>query len=211
MGAGQQLEIRGGKWTIARLPAKMRRFADEYRVSLNATKAYKAAYERDGKVISDAVAAVQGHKLLRKAKVEAYLQEQLEECSKRTAITAERVLVELGRIGFSDIRKFYDKDGKLKVVTELDDDCAACLAGFDYTKASQYTYVRRVKLWDKTAALAMLAKHFKLTPDTVDLGDLGKLSDEELEEKVREVAAELFPGTGLKGVPGHGGEGDNRL
>jgi phage terminase small subunit len=48
------------------LPPKQLRFVEEYLKTLNATQAYKAAGYT---AASDEVAAVEGHKLLRKPKV----------------------------------------------------------------------------------------------------------------------------------------------
>ncbi|SDY13557.1 terminase small subunit [Eubacterium barkeri] len=63
---------------------KQKRFCDEYLVDLNGTRAYKAAYPN---VKKDMTAAVNASKMLRNAKVKAYIDRRLEEI--RTAKTAE--------------------------------------------------------------------------------------------------------------------------
>ena len=53
---------------------KQKVFADEYLIDLNATRAYKVAYPA---VKKDEVAAVNGNRMLRNAKVSAYISEIL--------------------------------------------------------------------------------------------------------------------------------------
>ena len=84
---------------------KQKRFAEEYLIDLNATRAYKVAYPR---VRKDTVAATNGGRLLRNAEVENYIQERMKEREKRTEITQDRVLQELAKLGFFDIRRLFD-------------------------------------------------------------------------------------------------------
>jgi len=71
------------------LTEKQKRFVDEYLVDLNATRAYKAAYSSCRK---DEAASVNASKLLRNAKVDAYVQQRMKQREKRTEITADKVL-----------------------------------------------------------------------------------------------------------------------
>ncbi len=104
---------------------------------------------------------------------------------KKQDITAERVMLELARVGFSDIRKIVGPDGRLLPLTELDDDIAASIAGVEVEHrvetskeldlATGQTVTRftpvittKVKKSDKVAALNILAKHFKLVGDEGD-------------------------------------------
>lgn len=66
---------------------KQKRFADEYLVDLNGTRAYKAAYQS---VKSDKTAGVNAARLLGNASVRAYLDERLEQLhSEHTADVKE--------------------------------------------------------------------------------------------------------------------------
>lgn len=66
---------------------KQKKFADEYLIDLNATRAYKAAYKN---VKKDSVAAAASTRLLRNVKVSTYIQEQIDKLhSKKTADAAE--------------------------------------------------------------------------------------------------------------------------
>lgn len=90
-------------------------------------------------------------------------------------ITAQRVMQELGRIAFLDIRRLYDENGDLIPIHKLDADTAAALASVDVeTKwegkgdAAVPVTVKKVRTVDKMASLNVLAKHFKLVGDEGD-------------------------------------------
>lgn len=76
-----------GGGIMGKLTEKQKRFADEYLIDLNATRAYKAVYKN---VKSDSVASQSGSRLLRNVKVKSYIDEQLEIIhSERTADAQE--------------------------------------------------------------------------------------------------------------------------
>ncbi len=105
-------------------------------------------------------------------------------------ITAERVMLELGRIAFRDTRKAFDADGKLLPMHELDNDIAAALAGVEHEIRTERGKPRKemdlatgemvevtprvevrtakVKFMSKDASLTTLAKRFKLIGDEGD-------------------------------------------
>lgn len=77
---------------------KQRRFADEYLIDLNATRAYRAAYPS---VKKDATAAQAASRMLRNVKVSEYIQERQQARQDRTEITQDMVLHEIAAIAFS--------------------------------------------------------------------------------------------------------------
>lgn len=68
---------------------KQQKFADEYIIDCNATRAYKAAYPN---VKKDNVAAAAGARLLRIVKVAAYIEEKLAEISSQKTANAQEVM-----------------------------------------------------------------------------------------------------------------------
>lgn len=68
---------------------KQQKFADEYIIDCNATRAYKAAYPN---VKKDNVAAAAGARLLRIVKVAAYIEEKLAEISSQKTASAQEVM-----------------------------------------------------------------------------------------------------------------------
>lgn len=112
-------------------------------------------------------------------------------------ITAQRVLAELARIGFSDVRRVFGDKGTLRDAGEWDDDIAAAVSGVDVVESrsgsgedAELYYTKKIKLWDKNTALGNLAKHLGLLVDKVEhtaTGDLAKAL-------ARKVVHELHPG-----------------
>lgn len=68
---------------------KQRKFCDEYLIDLNATRAYRKAYPN---VKKDSSAAVCATKLLRIAKVQEYINKQLEKISSEKIADAKEVM-----------------------------------------------------------------------------------------------------------------------
>lgn len=158
------------------LTHKQRLFADEYLAdaAFNATAAYKrAGYSAK----SDNVAGVEAHKLLKNPKIAAYIEQRMDERAKRTEITQDRVLKEVARLAFLDIRKAFDEHGNLKPIHEIDDDTAAALAGLDIFeefegRGEDRTFIgltKKMKLNDKTGALTLLMRHLGMLNDKVKL------------------------------------------
>lgn len=166
------------------LTAKQRSFVREYLIDLNATQAaMRAGY-------SERCAHVEGARLLKNAKVEAAISAAMDLRSKRTDITADRVLKELAKIGFSDIRKVVKWQSSLiteednpdggdvavikNIVTnqvqlissdDIDDETAAAISEISQTATGGL----KIKLHDKKAALVDLGRHLGLFTDKVEL------------------------------------------
>src|SRR5690349_3808788 len=100
-------------------------FVQEYLLDLNATQAaIRAGY-------SEATAYSQGQRLLKHVEVKKAIAAAKKERAERMAIKQDRVLAELARVAFFDMRRLYDAKGNLIPVHELDTDTAAALAGLD--------------------------------------------------------------------------------
>lgn len=68
---------------------RQQKFADEYLIDCNATRAYKAAYPN---VRKDSTAAQAGSRLLRNVNVSAYIEEKLTEISSKKTAEATEVM-----------------------------------------------------------------------------------------------------------------------
>lgn len=139
------------------MTAKQTLFCKEYLIDLNATRAYKAVYIG---IKNDAVAASNGERLLRNADIQAFVAEEMEKRGKRTDITADKVVKELAKVAFFDIRKIYNEDGSLLKPSELDDDSAGAVMGLEsFEDVLTAGVTRKVKLSDKVKALEILGRH----------------------------------------------------
>ena len=147
------------------------RFAQGIAAGLSAEDAYRTAgYAPDRK---------NAHRLTTNDGVKARVEELLSRGAARAEVTVERVVRELAKIGFSDVRKIVEwtgseiqdedegEDGQPRVVVraanivrligseDVDDDTAAAIAEISQSKEGAL----KVKLHDKRAALVDLGKH----------------------------------------------------
>lgn len=141
------------------LTPKQERFVAEYLVDLNATQAaIRAGYS------AKTANRIASH-LLSKVDIAAAVAERREHQLQSADLTAVRVLQEISRISFSDIRRVFDEVGNLKPLHELTDDEAAAVASVEVViknaKAgdNQTDTVHKIKHWDKLKALEMAGKH----------------------------------------------------
>lgn len=140
-----------------KLNEKQRRFAEEYMVDMNATRAaIRAGY-------SEKTAPSQGSRLLKNAKVGNEITRLRQGLTDRTAITAERVLEEYRRVAFASMPAYIEStDGtcSLQSVADLSEEDAAAISEVVHTAGPNGT--TKVKLHNKLAALDALARHLGL-------------------------------------------------
>jgi phage terminase small subunit len=161
--------------------ARHERFAQELAAGKSATEAYAiAGYKRDdGNAI----------RLTRNDKVKERVAELLKEAADKNGVTIEKIVAELARIGFSDIRKAVRWHSSLvqeednpdggdvlvikNIVTntveiigsdEIDDATAAAIAEISQNEKGGV----KIKLHDKRAALVDLGKHLGMFPNKVE-------------------------------------------
>ncbi|UTY50438.1 terminase small subunit [Sinorhizobium fredii] len=199
------------------LTPKQRAFVREYLIDLNATQAaIRAGY-------SEKTAYSIGEENLRKPEIAAAIQSAMDLRAKRTEITADRVLQELAKIGFADIRKAVKWQSSLiteednphggdvavvkTIVTnnvqlvsseDLDDDTAAAVSEI----SQNATGGLKIKMYDKRAALVDIGKHLGMFVErTENINKNVDLTDDALDARL----AKLIEETGAAGASG--GEG----
>lgn len=151
-------------------------FVREYLVDFNAT----AAYQRAGYKANPQAARRAASRLLTNVDVQAALAIEVTQIFDRMDVTPQKVVKELARLGFSDMRRFadWDRNGvRLKASTELDDDDAAAVAEVsEETRQFGESTVRTVKfkLHSKMDGLNGLAKYLDLYGEAKALGELGQ-------------------------------------
>lgn len=83
----------------------------------------------------------------------------------KSEVSREKVLNELAKIAFSDMKFYVDGRNRLTDVSELENDQSAAIASLEFTETPGLlgTIVKKkFSLWDKNKALEMLSKHFGL-------------------------------------------------
>ncbi|MFP7275772.1 terminase small subunit [Bacillus paralicheniformis] len=173
---------------MSKLTPKQKRFVDEYLIDLNATQAYiRAGY----KASTEAIAGVEGHKLLKNPKIEKAISEAMEKRSKRTNITADRVLNQLAKFAFADIRDLMTWDeetGRItllppdqidgSIITELTQTITEVPYGEELVADKVTTKVKR---GDPLKALELIGKHLGMfDPKNAHIDDLSKAQVEKM-------------------------------
>ena len=139
-------------------------FCQEYSAHLNGRLAYQNVYKKS----KANTASVQAHKLLTKPAIQRRVQELKEERSNRLEVSTDRVILELAKLGFSDIRHYYNENGTIKKFEELDWDHTAAIKQIKtevqeiQTPDGGHAYnilKTELQLHDKRGALELIGKH----------------------------------------------------
>lgn len=146
-----------------KLTARQQAFIDHYVVSRNASDAArKAGYAEDRSNVA-------GSELVANRNVKAEIDRRLSELAAKNAITAERVLAEIGNVAFLNMRNYLGSDGlPTEDFSRLAPEHTAAIKSITVEEfkdgRSDKREVRRLKfqLADKEKGLEMLAKHFGL-------------------------------------------------
>ncbi|TIN15525.1 MAG: terminase small subunit [Mesorhizobium sp.] len=159
------------------LTPKQALFVNEYLVDLNAT----AAAKRAG--YSELTAQVQGSRLLSNVMVAEAIAARQAAIADRLGVTQEKIVAELAKIAFADIRKAV-RWGKSPVDTKsenadpnglgvypvelvpsetIDDDTAAAVSEVSLTQTGI-----KIKMHDKKSALVDLGKHLGMFKERVE-------------------------------------------
>lgn len=174
---------------------KQQRFVDEFLRDLNGTQAaIRAGY-------SARTAESQAWRLLRNARVAAAIQRRREQLAKQAEVSQERIIEELRRVAFADLRELVTWNGTAVTFVASNDltlEQAAVVASvkakiieFDGDDVAGRKIELELKTHDKLRALEMLGRHLGLFKDapmnlTVPIYVLG--ADRDLGEPVAVVA-----------------------
>jgi phage terminase small subunit len=104
---------------------------------------------------------------------------------KRTQLNSDRVLQELWRLGTVDIRQAFNADGSMKRIHDIPEDVARAVAGIETDELfdgagkerEQVGFTRKIKLTDKTRALELLGRHFKMFTDKIEVSGMEALGE----------------------------------
>ena len=133
---------------MSELTDKQMIFANEYLVDLNATRAYKKAYP---KVKKDSVAASNGNRLLRNAKVKNYIDEQLKKIEDESIADAVEVMKYLTAVMRNELKE------EVVVVEGEGEGCS-----------SARIVKKDISAKDRNKAAELLGKRYRLFVDKVE-------------------------------------------
>ena len=111
-----------------------------------------------------------GCRLLKDVEIAAAIEKRQAELANRYELTTDRVLKECARIAYADPRKLFDAKGRVIPIKDLDDDTAATIASVEHIEEFKGRgadreltgYTKKIKVWDKNAALEKAMKHLGL-------------------------------------------------
>jgi phage terminase small subunit len=152
------------------LTPKQEQFCREYLIDLNGTQAaIRAGY-------SEKTANEQAARLLANVSVRSLIDELKAGRAERTEITSDRVLKEIGRLAFADIRSVFDESGQLLPVHMLPSEVAASIASIEVVTSKvpggesvDVEHTAKIKFWDKRGSLELLGRHLKMFTDKVEV------------------------------------------
>lgn len=128
---------------------KQKKFADEYLIDLNATRAYRAVYKT---IKNDGVARRNGSRLLTNADIKKYIDERLEELHNEKTADAQEVMEYLTSV-------LRGESISEEIVVELVGD------GMSEARRMQKAPSEK----DKLKAAELLGKRFGLYTDKIDM------------------------------------------
>lgn len=142
-----------------KLTPQQKKFADEWLIDNNGTRAYRAAYPA---VKKEATAKSAASRLLTNVNVNAYLQKQQAKLAYKYEISQERVLKEEMCIAYSDLGEIFNGPVLLRP-DQLPERIRRAISSFKITKMKtkagelkiQYEY----KFWSKGNSLNRIEKH----------------------------------------------------
>jgi len=171
---------------LNKLPARQQRFVDEYLIDLNGTQAaIRAGY-------SPRTANQQASRLLTKQSIQEAIAVAKAERSRRTKLMQDKVIRQLEKIAFADIKDVVTWDGELFSVRPSEEIDGTILAEIR-EKPGRNGVARTVKLNDRMKALLKLYDHLgderqlqlvKLQAEIEKLGFVKEGQDLELTIKV---------------------------
>ena len=177
------------------LTLKQTLFVAEYLLHFNATRAALAAG------YSPKTARYIGFENLTKPHIQAALEAAIEARMERLQMSQDDVLHELAILGMSNEDNYLiDDEGNLSLKPGVHTDALRAIAGFDrtvtYTEDGSPRVHVKLRLWNKPAALTLMARHLGMLHDKIEHsgqieGDLAGKTVEEL----RKIADE-YRGSG---------------
>ncbi len=151
------------------LSAQHARFVEQYLIDLHPRRAAIAAG------YAPKNADVEGSRLLTYPAIHAAIAAGKAAQLADASLSAARVLEELRRVAFANSRDFFGSDGRAKHPHQLTAEQGAALQSFDIVIANAAAgddhtdTVHKFKFCDKLKALELLAKHFALLVERVDV------------------------------------------
>ena len=121
------------------------------------------------------------------------LENKQKELEEKSGVTQQRIIKELAKMAFADIRKAYDNNGNLKSIQDLDDDTAGAIIGVESFeeyegRGDDREYVgdtKKVKMADKIRAAELLGKHLGMFKEKIEISKSSEDTIKEIDEYIK--------------------------
>lgn len=162
---------------------KQKRFVEEYLIDLNATQAaIRAGYSSES-------AKEIGCENLTKPNIRAHIDKAMAERSRRTGVSADRVIQELAKLAFVNAAEVINtEDATLKRNAAPED--TAAIQSVKVKTFGEDGLEREIKMADKIRALELLGKHLGMFRDKVELSGGLDLEKSKLDDLIRQMRGE---------------------
>ena len=197
------------KHTPPRFTAKQEKFCQEYMIDLNATQAaIRAGYSKK-------TAKRTGPENLSKPHISERIAKEKGKLRVKAGITAEMVIDELAKVGFSNIQDYIFEGNVIGDISTVVREKAAAVEAVqvdirhDGGESKGYTEKVKLKLHSKLNALESLGRHlgiFEADNLQKPIVERGRLTEEELEKRLKQIK-EAGNGIDMKSVEGGNGNG----
>lgn len=158
---------------------KQARFCEEYMIDLNATQAaIRAGY-------SPKTANEQAARLLANVSIQNRIAQLQAEQSRRTGVSADRVVRELARIAFANASDLIDPETASVKLDASRDDLAA-VQSIKVKSFGEDGLEHEVKLADKLKALDLLGRHLGMFNGAGDIAEGKALEDDPITKSLKE-------------------------
>ena len=153
------------------LSEKQERFCLEYMETGNASEAFRRVYSTKNQ--KPETVNRNAKKLTDNAKIIARMDELRAPLLEKALITEEKVLREVARIAFFDVRNIFGDNGKLLPVQQWTDDVAAAVSGIEVvvhggSSEDEPDHLHKIRLCSKDKQLELAGKHLKLFTDKTE-------------------------------------------
>lgn len=150
-------------------------FCQEYVIDFNATQAaIRAKY-------SEKTSGSIGYDLLKTPEIWERIHEIQDERAQRTKVTQDRILLELRRLIFSNMKQVgeWDGDGRFTMYpsSNLPNDVAASISEIQFTTKKDGSVVQRVKFHSKTKAIELAMRYHGMLIDKKEISGQISLSE----------------------------------
>lgn len=158
-----------------KITRRERIFADLYLTGLSGADAVREMSKKSKKPPKQPKMAA--WRYLQRPAVKAYIEERRKDLSDATGVRAEMIVRELSLVGFANLQKLFDANGRLKQMHEIAKDEAAMLASVEVEQLFEgkgedrehVGTVTKVRTWNKVEALEKVAKILGFLREKIDI------------------------------------------